>query len=290
MPLFFAKDFKDTENTSLAIGKFDGVHLAHQKLLSLLDDKGAVLIVDWQRTKGVLTSLKERIALLKAHAKRVYFLPLEQVCTLLPGEFVALLLAKCPHLQKIVVGYDFHFGLNKMGDTQTLQNLLPPQICLEIMPAFKIKGMVLHARHIRTCLKRGEVALAAQFLTRPFSLEGAVISGQHLGSNQLYPTLNMAIPPNALLPAFGVYAVQVQLEGSSQIYAGVSFLGERLSTDRHLALETHLINAHLPTPPKALKVSFIQKIRDNVFFDNLPDLKVQISKDLQQAKALLKPE
>ncbi|CRF45983.1 bifunctional riboflavin kinase/FAD synthetase [Helicobacter heilmannii] len=290
MPDFLAPDFLDKDSSSLAIGKFDGVHLAHQKLLSLLDTRGAVLIVDWQRAKEVLTSLKERIALLKAHAKRVYFLPLEQVCTLLPEEFAALLLAKCPYLQKIVVGYDFKFGAQRSGDTNTLKQLLPPTIRLEVLPAFKIKGMALHARHIRTCLKRGEVAMAAQFLTRPFSLEGAVISGQHLGSDKLYPTLNMAILPHALLPAFGVYAVQVQLKGDSQNYAGVSFLGERLSTDRHLALETHLISVHLPTPPKSLKVSFIQKIRNNAFFDNLPDLKAQIGKDIQQAKALLKTQ
>ncbi|GMB90404.1 Riboflavin biosynthesis protein [Helicobacter ailurogastricus] len=290
MPLFFAKDFKDTENTSLAIGKFDGVHLAHQKLLSLLDGKGAVLIVDWLQNKPALTPLKERIKLLKTFVKQVYFLPLEKASRLVPADFCALLLSKGVCLQKIVVGYDFRFGLNKMGDTQALQNLLPAHIRLEVMPAFKIKGMALHARHIRACLQRGEVALCAQFLARPFSLEGAVILGQRLGSKELYPTLNMAVPKNALLPAFGVYAVRVQLEGSPSVFEGVSFLGERLSTDKHLALETHILNAKIPTPPKTLRVSFIQKIRDNTFFANLQDLKAQIFTDIQKAKTLLKTQ
>ncbi|BCZ18048.1 Riboflavin biosynthesis protein [Helicobacter sp. NHP19-003] len=286
---FLAHDFLDNSSTSLAIGKFDGVHLAHQQLLSLLDTKGAVLIVDWQRAKEVLTPLKERIHLLQACAKEVYFLPLERVCTLLPSEFCMLLLSKCPHLQKIVVGYDFKFGVQRSGDIHTLRHLLPPNIRLEVLPAFKIKGMPLHARHIRTCIKRGEVGLACQFLTRPFSLEGVVISGQRLGSAQLYPTLNMAIPPNALLPAFGVYAVRVKFADNPAYFEGVSFLGERLSTDRHLALETHILNTQIHTPPLFMQISFIQKIRDNAFFDNLQELKMQISTDIDRAKTLLKP-
>ncbi|BEG57904.1 Riboflavin biosynthesis protein [Helicobacter sp. NHP21005] len=262
---FLAPDFLDNTSTSLAIGKFDGVHLAHQQLLGLLDSKGAVLVVDWQRAKEVLTSFNERTRLLQGYADRVYFLPLEQVCTLLPDAFCRLLLSQCPHLQKVVVGYDFKFGAQRSGDTQTLKALLPPKIRLEVMPAFKIKGMALHARHIRACIKRGEVALATQFLTRPFSLEGVVISGQHLGSVALYPTLNMEIPPHALLPAFGVYAVRVKFPNNPAHFEGVSFLGERLSTDRHLALETHILNAQIHTPPFYANLFYPKDTRQRLF-------------------------
>lgn len=273
---------------SLAIGKFDGVHLAHQRLLQRLCFKGAVLVVDRQEPKRVLTPLSDRARLLKKYASQVYFLPLEIACPFSPLEFVQLIEDKFPLLQKIVVGYDFRFGRERVGNTETLRALLDKKIALEVVPEIKIKGIPLHSCHIKESIQQGNVVLAQKFLGRPFVLEGPVIPGQQLGRKRLYPTLNMSLDMDLLLPSFGVYATRVEF--AHACFLGVSFLGHRLSTDGKMALETHVLDAPIFTTPRHLRLIFVQKIRDNAFFGDLNSLKHQISLDMQEAKGILKAQ
>ncbi|TSA84567.1 bifunctional riboflavin kinase/FAD synthetase [Helicobacter mehlei] len=272
--------------TSLAIGKFDGVHVAHQRLLKRLSPPAGVLVVASQEPQKVLTSLSQRACLLQQYAQEVFFLPLERARALAPQDFTQLLEQKFPHLQKIIVGYDFKFGKDRIGDVHTLHSLLSPHITLEITPEIKIKGISLHSYHIKECIKRGEVALAHKFLGRPFVIEGPVVMGQQLGHKKLYATLNLALEPTELLPSFGVYATRVEF--SHACFWGVSFLGHRLSTDGKLALETHVLDAQIPTTPHHLRVIFVKKIRNNTFFKDLESLKHQISLDILKAKSILK--
>ncbi|WP_281747584.1 bifunctional riboflavin kinase/FAD synthetase, partial [Helicobacter suis] len=282
----FLSLLSDTTTLSLSIGKFDGVHVAHQHLLQALGPQSAVLVVDKTNLKEALTPLDYRQHLLKKWVDQVYFLALEEAFLLEPPEFVRLIESKFSCLQKIVVGYDFRFGHKRMGNVDTLKTLLNPKITLEVIPEIKIKGISLHAYHIKECIKKGDISLACQFLGHPFMLEGPIISGQGLGHQKLYPTLNMAINPEMLLPSFGVYATHVKFLES--YLPSVSFLGNRLSTDGKIALETHILNTSLSTPPPSMRVFFVQKIRDNALFDNLNSLKHQISLDLQEAKHILK--
>ncbi|WP_104751341.1 bifunctional riboflavin kinase/FAD synthetase [Helicobacter salomonis] len=277
---------KDETSLSLAIGKFDGVHLAHQHLLSALGSQGAVLVVERTHPLMALSPLEERAHLLERYARHIYFLPLEEARGISASEFIALLEAKFPNLQKIVVGYDFKCAQGRSMGVEQMRALLPPKIQLQVMEAIKIKGIALHSYHIKECIQRGDVRLAHQFLGRPFSLQGHIIADQNLGSSHLYPTLNLNTQAlqTELLPHPGVYITNVPL--AKQCSRAVSFLGHRLSTDGKMAFETYILDRHIQIPPSVLRVCFLKKIRDNRHFGDLADLKAQISQDIALARTL----
>ncbi|WP_104636923.1 bifunctional riboflavin kinase/FAD synthetase [Helicobacter felis] len=282
----FLSTLNNKDLLSLAIGKFDGVHLAHQRLLSALYPQAGVLVVDRFEPPKALTPLRERACLLASYAQNLYFLPLEQARHISARDFIALLTQKFPRLQKIVVGYDFKCAQGRSMGIEELRAMLSPQIHLEVITEIKIKGISLHSYHIKTCIERGDVLLARKFLGRPFALQGVVIPGQHLGHEHLYPTLNINTHSlqTQLLPCAGVYATDVLLNQTRM--RAVSFLGHRLSTDGQMAFETHILDQEITTPPPSLRVLFLKKIRDNRHFTHLAELKAQISQDIAQVRAL----
>ncbi|WP_121021727.1 bifunctional riboflavin kinase/FAD synthetase [Helicobacter vulpis] len=277
---------KDETSLSLAIGKFDGVHLAHQHLLGMLGPQGAILVVERAHPHMALSPLEERARLLERYAKRIYFLPLEEARSINASEFIALLESKFIHLQKIVVGYDFRCAQGRSMGVEQMRTLLRPNIQLQVIDAIKIKGIALHSYHIKECIQRGDVRLANQFLGRPFSLQGEIITDQNLGSSHLYPTLNLNTQAlqTELLPHPGVYITNVPL--AKQCTRAVSFLGHRLSTDGKMAFETYILDRNIQIPPSVLRVCFLKKIRDNRHFNNLQELKAQIAQDIARARAL----
>ncbi|WP_104749354.1 bifunctional riboflavin kinase/FAD synthetase [Helicobacter cynogastricus] len=271
---------------SLAIGKFDGVHLAHQHLLSALTPPAGVLLVDRFEPLRVLTPLRERVKLLAPYAQNLYFLPLEQARHISARAFMTMLCAKFPCLQKIVVGYDFKCAQGRAMGVEELRAMLSSNIQLEVIPQIKVKGIPLHSYHIKAALERGDTLLARAFLGRPYALQGALIPGQQIGRAQLYPTLNMDTHSlqTQLLPNSGVYVSEVLL--NQKPLRAVSFVGHRLSTDGQMAFETHILDQEIPTPPPSLRVRFLKRLRDNRHFVNLQELKAQIAQDIALARSL----
>ncbi|PAF42541.1 bifunctional riboflavin kinase/FAD synthetase [Helicobacter sp. 11S03491-1] len=264
--------------TSVAIGKFDGVHVAHQKLFECLDKKSCVLVID-KNTQECLTPLKFRETLIP-HAS--YLLPLKDIYHWSGKEFVAFLCKKLPHLKKIVVGYDFRFGKDKNYGADDLKSLFNGDVV--IVPEIKIQNIPLHSSIIKELVSFGDIRLANTLLGRNYRLEGRVVLGQNLGSTELYPTIN--IKTHAfVLPGNGVYAGFTYIE--SKVFPSVCFVGNRLSTDRSFAIESHILNKEIILDKKVISIEFIQKIRDNKHFDSLSKLKTQISLDIQSAQKIL---
>ncbi|PAF48402.1 hypothetical protein BKH46_00365 [Helicobacter sp. 12S02634-8] len=269
---------KNTKITSIAMGKFDGVHLAHQKLFEFLDTNSCVLVID--RRKGeYITPFKVRQNLI-AHPS--YLLPLEEIYTWEGGEFVRFLCEKLPHLRRIVVGYDFRFGKNKNYGADDLKNLFDGEVV--IVPEVKIGEIPLHSSIIKELIGFGDMTLANKLLGRYYKLYGRVISGQNLGSRELYPTIN--IKTHAfVLPGNGVYASLTHIQ--SRVFPSVSFVGNRLSTDRNFSIESHVLGGAISLEEKYIGIEFVQKIRDNKHFDSLQKLKAQIGADILQASHIL---
>lgn len=267
---------KNNTICSICIGKFDGIHLAHQAIFSKLPLQDSLILLIYRGGEyQALTPNPQEFTSLP-----VYYLELEKIKDMGDKEFADFLLSHLPHLREIVVGYDFLFGKNRAYGSRDLQDffdvVIVPEICLE--------GEAIHTQSIVYALKNGEIQKANSMLGRAYSIQGEVISGQGLGSRELFATLNIK-SKNYILPQSGVYATITEIEGMK--YKSVSFLGYRLSTDGEFAIETHLIDKELNHPPCKLKIYFYQKLRDNQKFDNLQDLKNQIKQDIIQAKKIL---
>ena len=262
---------------SIAIGSFDGMHIAHQALIERAE---AVVVIE--RNGGYLTPGYKRAYFTD---RPCFFYHFEKICGFAPEGFVVKLQEDFPRLEKIVVGYDFAFGKGKSADAERLRELFGGKV--EIVGEIKYNGISVHSRVIKAYLKEGDIPMANRLLGREYLIEGRVIRGQGLGSRALVPTLNLNIE-GYQLPLEGVYATRTRVEG--RWYDSVSFIGHRVSTDGSYAVETHLLESSIELPLGEVGIAFVAFLRKNRKFEMLEALKKQIDKDITEAKEVLANE
>ncbi len=257
---------------SIAIGSFDGIHIAHQTLINKAD---AIVIIE--RNGGYLTPGYKRS---NFTSKVCCFYHFDVIKGLTPKIFIEKLQTDFPKLEKIIVGYDFIFGKDRVGNTKMLQELFNGRV--EIVKEVLVEGISVHSRTIKKYLREGNIAKANSLLGRRYSIEGEVISGQGLGKKELVPTLNLNVKEYQL-PKEGVYTTVTTTE--SRIYKSVSFLGHRVTTDGSFAVETHVIDEDIGDVQGVVELAFVDFIRPNQKFKSLKVLKEQIEDDITKAKS-----
>ena len=258
---------------SIAIGSFDGIHIAHKTLIDQVD---ALVIIE--RNGGYLTPGYKRSLYT---SKICCFYHFDKVKLLTPDEFVIKLKEDFPHLKKIVVGYDFAFGRSKAGNADHLDELFDGEVC--IVDEVSIEGIPVHSRTIKAYLRDGNVKMANKLLGRRYTIDGEVIKGQGLGRKELVPTLNLHID-HYQLPLEGVYATRTKVGG--EWLASVSFLGHRVTTDDSYAVETHILDKDIGEISGKVIIEFVSFIRKNKKFNGLDTLKKQIQNDINMAKEI----
>ena len=259
---------------SIAIGSFDGIHIAHQTLINKAD---ALVIIE--RNGGYLTPGYKRSQFTD---KICCFYHFDVIKTLTPEAFVDKIKTDFPSLETIVVGYDFHFGKNKAGNAGMLEALCDREVV--IIDEVSFEGIPVHSRTIKTYLREGNIAMANKLLGRIHSIEGEVVQGQGLGKKELVPTINLNVKEYQL-PLEGVYATRTCIEG--EWLNSVSFLGHRVTTDDSFAVETHILDKELGEMEGEIALEFVDFIRANQKFDSLDALKKQIQNDIGSAKKIL---
>lgn len=257
---------------SIAIGGFDGMHLAHQKLFEQLGDNGAIVVIETGYANLTPHEYRQKYT----HYPIFYF-TLQDIKHLSGTEFILLLQKNFPNLEKIVVGYDFGFGANKSSNAKDLKTLFSKNVV--IVDEFICDGISVHSKEIRNFLKIGKLDLANQFLGKNYQICGTKIQGQGLGTTTFVPTINLLVK-DFLLPKEGVYVSWCYINTSR--YKSVTFIGHRQSTDGTFAVETHLINKALELDgEKEVCLEFIAFLRDNQKFDSFESLKEAIVNDIQ---------
>ena len=262
--------------TSVAIGGFDGMHLAHQQLFKKLDNNGGILII--QNTYANISPFMHRG---KHTTFPLYFYPLANIKHLTGEQFIKLINEEFPNLQKIVVGYDFHFGHNAAYDNEDLKKLFKGEVI--IINEYKIDNIAVHSRVIREYLRDGSVIEANKLLGYNYNLTGYVIKGQGLGKKQFVPTINLDVK-DFLIPQEGIYITKTLV--NKIWYESVSFIGHRLTTDGKFAVETHILQEDFNlTVQKNVEIEFIKKLRDNKKYEKFDELKKQIKLDIKSVQS-----
>ena len=259
---------------SIAIGSFDGLHIAHKTLIDKVD---AIVIIE--RNSGYLTPGFKRSFYTD---KFCCFYHFDKVKSLRPEAFVNKLKIDFPSLEKIVVGYDFHFGKGKAGNAEMLQSLCDKEVC--VVDEVSIEGIPVHSRSIKSYLQEGKILMANKLLGRKYAINGEVITGQGLGKKELVPTLNLHVD-HYQLPMEGVYATRTKI--GDEWLSSVSFLGHRITTDGSFAVETHILDEDIGIVNGKIWLEFISLIRKNKKFNGLDDLRIQIKEDITEAKKLI---
>ncbi len=265
--------FKNTIK-SIAIGSFDGIHLAHRTLIDQVD---ALVIIE--RDGGYLTPGHKRSLFT---SKICCFYHFDKIKSLTPEAFVEKLKNDFPVLETIIVGYDFHFGKNKAGNAKMLEVLCDKEVI--VVDEVSIDGIPVHSRTIKEYLRVGNIKMANKLLGRVHHIDGNVVSGQGLGKKELVPTINLNVK-NYQLPLEGVYATRTWVE--NVWLDSVSFLGHRVTTDDSFAVETHILDKEIGVVRGDIQLAFVDFIRPNQKFDSLEALKKQIDDDILRAKEIL---
>ncbi|SFV75010.1 FMN adenylyltransferase / Riboflavin kinase [hydrothermal vent metagenome] len=266
-------------SSAIAIGGFDGMHLGHQKLFSQLGVGGTIVVIETGYAN--LTPKKER-----EHYTHypIFYLQLDDIRQMSGAEFVQFLQKTFPKLQKIVVGYDFHFGKDRKYSFENLKELFDGEVV--VVDEVKYKGDSVHSHKIRQKITIGDIKGANAFLGHNYTIRGQHIVGQGLGKKELVATINIEVE-DFLIPKEGVYATLTQLDESEGYHPSVTFIGKRVSTDNSFAIETHLLDGDVAFTEK-VSISFVAFLRENQKFENLSELKNVIQKDIALASKELK--
>lgn len=252
------------------------MHLAHQQLFSQLDRNGAIVVIATQ-----YANLSPGTQRASHTSLPLYYYPLENIKHLSGEEFVNLLNEEFPNLEKIVVGYDFHFGYKAESNIETLKKLFSGLVV--VVEEYKVSNIAVHSRVIREYLREGKLDVAKKLLGYTYKLEGTSITGQGLGAKQFVPTINIDVE-DFLIPQEGIYITKTILNGIT--YKSVSFIGHRVSTDGKFAVETHILEDITTLMiPKKVGIEFCKKLRNNKKYEKYEELKKQILKDIEETKS-----
>ena len=294
-------DALSLSDTVLCIGNFDGVHLGHQMLLRHMqvlsqgtspeDARGkrpGVVISFFPTSKMVfgngvyLTSLEEKVRLFAPfEPAAVVVIPFSADYARTDKQvFLDQLARLTPHT--IIVGEDFRFGHKREGTLNDLSHITEK---LEVFGMKKLEGEAIKSSRIRALLQEGNVDEANRLLGYAYLATGAVVEGDKRGRTIGFPTANIALPPNKVLPV-GVFAVTAETGGGT--FGGMANVGPRPSfPDAPPSLEVHLFDFSGDLYGQRVTVSFKHLLRGQKKFAGLEALKAQLSDDRARARAYL---
>ena len=294
---------KPQKETLLTVGVFDGVHLGHQRLLTHLRNEaqqrdlltGVVTFKSHPQkvlSRGSkllwLSNLETRTNLLRSFGIDVIvtlpFTP--QLAELTAREFVQLL-KDYLKMRGLVVGPDFALGKNREGSADQLR-LLGQEMgfIVEVVPPVVLDGQVISSSAVRLALAQGDMETVEKLFGRPFSLTGQVVTGDRRGRILGFPTANLDVEPEQALPSDGVYVTVAHIDHES--LPSVTNIGVRPTFGGGKRLvEAYLLDYEGELREQKLRIDLLDKLRDEKHFDTAEELKAQIRKDVEQARAIL---
>ncbi len=298
--------YKGSQPSIITIGTFDGVHIGHQKIiqqvvdLSNKDKTTSMALTFFPHPRMVLqkdynlqliNTINERSALLeKTGLDTLIVHPFNKEFAKLSAlEFVLEILVKKLHVSKLVIGYDHHFGKNREGNIEQLQEYAHTYDfeIIEI-PAQDIEAVSVSSTKIRKALQKGNIKKATAYLGYNFTISGTIVEGNHLGEKIGFPTANLDIKEDyKILPKKGSYIVTATIDGD--LVLGMLNIGNRPTIkDPKKTIEVHFLNFNKNIYGKTITVSFLKRLRDEVKFKSINALKKQLSKDKQAVQTYFK--
>lgn len=276
----------------LALGFFDGVHIAHRDLLSsareIAQSEGLLFGVFTFQDRGRIKNGSPRLygdeekadMFSDLGADFAVFADFSAISGYSPEDFVNTILISDLNCGVCVAGFNFRFGKGAKGNTEMLTRLMEDNLGRAVIRE-EIKsesGQTLSATLIRDLISDGRIKEANKILSTPYYIKGRVLHGRKVGRTIGFPTLNMEIEEGRIIPRLGVYATAVVID--NKIYKGVSNIGVCPTfEERKVHLETHIINFFGDLYGKEMKIYLIDFIRDEMTFESADRLMEQINID-----------
>lgn len=301
MELIFLDENKkyDLGAISIALGEFDGLHLAHQSLISKTIEhakktniKSAVFsfdphpdfILKKRAYQGYITPMNEKKVLLEQLGVD-YFIIIPftvELSKYTPTEFENRILNKFD-IKHIVVGFDYRYGHRGAGNYQTLQK----KYNVEVVDKIELDNQKIGSNEIRNYLLAGQMDSVKAMLGRFYNITGIVIPGNKVGRELGFRTANIGINENYQVLRKGVYATFVTVRNKR--YFGVCNIGNNPTVNyvEKARLEVHILDFDNDIYGEIISVDFVEFLRDEIKYNNIDDMLTQINQDVMNAKSIL---
>jgi riboflavin kinase/FMN adenylyltransferase len=284
---------------TLTVGSFDGVHLGHveviRKTVGAARDEGAApalitfephprCVLDPANCPQSITTLQEKLALLESHGiEHAIVLRFDRaLSSLSPQEFVDRLSAVM-EVRRWVIGFDFAFGRERRGNAGWLRE---HGFAVEEVAPIVIDGMTLHSSEVRRLINLGDLETANRLLGREYSMSGPVEAGDKVGRRLGFPTANIAIEPNKLVPALGAYAGRARAPEGDFI-AALSVGYRPTFGGTQLRVEAFLLDFEGDLYQQRLELRFVRYLHPDIAFPTVDDLVQQLKRDVTDTRRIV---
>lgn len=294
-------EIKDIEASVIAFGNFDGIHLGHQEIIKKSVQSAAVsnlkssvftfsnhpknLISGEMTVKNILYPEEKAAMIEELGVDYLFVIPFDQdIMKMDPMLFIDDLLVEKLKMKEAYCGFNFRFGYKSQGTPELLMR--EGERCgfgLHVLAPFKVEGNLVSSTLIRELIAEGKVDQCHKYLGRNYSIGGEVKVGNKIGRTIGFPTSNIHVDDSMVTPSNGVYVTNCIYNGIK--YPSITNAGVRPTIGEYSKnVETHIFNFDKELYGKHIKVEFLKKLRDEIKFTNVEQLKDYITRDCINAR------
>jgi len=290
------KDFRIEYPTAVTIGKFDGVHMGHKKLIESCmrqREKGLkVCVFTFSPSPEKFFGSEDRCLTTVAEKRRIFDVlgvdylveyPFDkETADTKPEDFIREILCEKIHAKYVAAGSDLSYGIRGEGDSKLLLDLRNKyDYEADIIDKVRIKGEIVSSTAIREAIRNSDMEKAADFLGAPYQITGEIVHGNRIGRTIGMPTINQIPDEEKLLPPFGVYYSEAEIEG--KVFKGITNIGVKptVSDEHKVTVETFLYNFNQDVYGNRAGVRLLGFLRPEMKFGSIEELKTQMKKDIE---------
>ncbi|OUP84823.1 riboflavin biosynthesis protein RibF [Lachnoclostridium sp. An169] len=275
------------KRTAVTLGKFDGLHRGHQKLVEKIREYGndgcESVVCAFDMGRETLMTKEERRRHLEGKADYLIDCPFTRELREMEAEdFIGDILSRRLCAAHLVVGTDFSFGHNKRGNAAMLEEYAGKYgYTVDVVEKERYQGRVISSTYIKEALSGGDVELAGTLLGYPYEMSGTVEHGKRLGRTLGFPTMNIEPEEKKILPRFGVYACRVEIDGIW--YGGIGNAGIKptVTSEHKRLLEVFVFGYEGDAYGKRIRAQFCDFERPETKFASVEELKEHVMKDIR---------
>ncbi|CAM2776966.1 bifunctional riboflavin kinase/FAD synthetase [Erysipelothrix tonsillarum] len=295
--------YRNEHQLAACIGYFDGLHRGHQILIEearkiaaekeletalITFDPDPWTVIHNKTHVKHLTPIKEKVRLAESLGID-YLITIEftkDLSKLSPVDFIEKILVPL-NVKTLICGADYKFGYRGKGTIEDLKKYGHYYFDTHVVALDRVNEQKIGTTAITQAILNGNIEQANHLLGRPYTISGFVIGGQHRGREIGFPTANMDVVDEYVIPKQGVYAGYVEVKG--KIYQSVMNIGHNptFNTTEHLSIETYILDFDEVIYGEIIKQSFIKRLRDELKFDSIDELVEQMHQDVREARKIL---